>query len=216
MIPAVAAQMMNDVVLPDVPPGALVHANFVSGIYWDGTAMVAASEVIDIPGQVTASGLEIEDAEANLLGDFLAAALTLDWTVVVTYEHTFDSGDSVLFVVSNVAGDELIELHRDSPGTGRRMLCEESGASELREVIDSGPFTVGIHRVALTRTAGKLVMSVDGNAIVSDTSAMDFATQAAAALGGYPGFGSSQWLTIRSFTIYPAADDGDLPGLSAI
>lgn len=215
MIPATAAQMMNEVVLPDVPPGALVHANFVSGIYWDGAAMVAASEVIDIPGQITANGLEIENDEANLLGDFLTAALTLDWTVVVEYEHTFDT-DAGLFVVSNTAGDELLEIYRDGPGNGRRMHCDESGTSEARETIDSGPFALGIHRVALTRTDAKIVLSVDGNAIVSDTSAMDFSSQTEAALGGYPGFGTRQWVTIRSFTIYPAQDDGDLPGLSAI
>lgn len=216
MMVSSSSQMLNNVEQLPIPPGSEIHVDFINAIYWDGSAMVTAADVIDIPEQITGSGLEIENVEANLLGAFLTAFLTLDWTVVVDYEHTFDSGRSDVLVISNTPGDELLQLYRDSPASGRRMHCEESGVSENREVIRTGPFNLGVHRIALTRTAAKIVISVDGSAIVSDTSAMDFTSQSEAALGGFPGFGTSQFVTIRGFTIYPAADDADLPGLSSL
>lgn len=220
MMASVGAQMLNaavDIGGGEVPDGALFHIDFENNYYWNGTNFVAASAVIDIPEQITANGLEIEDVEANILGDFLTILIAMDWTIVVEYDHTFDAGSTLPWSITDDFGVYYIEIIRQQPGgTLRKMLADENGVSEYREVIDTDSHELGIHKIALTRTDAKLVISVDGDPIVSDTSAMDIPAMTKSCFGGFPGFGTNQWCTIKRMTAYAAQDDTNLPALSAL
>lgn len=221
MMVSAAAQMLNavvDISGGEVPTGAIRHIDFVNGVYWNGTNFVAANAVVDLPDRITSNGLEVEDDEVNILGAFLSSLTTLDWTFVIEYEITFDAGSNSPIVITDDAGAKYIEIIRLSPGVGSDMFADESGTTQYREVNDSDVHGLGIHRVALTRTDAKLAMSVDGDAVLSDTSAMDLTVGeiTKAAFGGFPGFGSDQWCTIRTFTVYSSLDDSELPALSAL
>ncbi|WP_292298423.1 hypothetical protein [Mesorhizobium sp.] len=216
MMPGVAAQPLGR--RSPVPTGDLASANFVSGVYSVGGSSVTAADIVDQPGAITANGLEVPDSDTpiNMLGDFLATLTPGDWTIRIKYEQI--SGRSVLFVVADtndLSGDTFVGLERGS-GAPAYPNAYDNNPLNGRSIVDfASPLAFGIHCIALTRQNGKLAMSVNGGAVVSDSST-SFAVSGLAygAFGGFPGDFTANACNIRSFDVYTAKDDSQLPTLS--
>lgn len=199
--------------------GLLASANFVTGSYSVGGSSVTAADIVDQPGLIGASGLAVPSGGSpiNILGTFLATLTTGDWTVLVEYEQI--SGRSVLFVVADtndLSGQTYIgaELGSGSPAYPNTY---DNNPTNGRSIYDfASPLSAGIHRFAVTRQDAKLVMSIDGAAIVSDTSTSFAVTGLAyGSFGGFPGDITANACNIRRLDVYTAKNDADLPGLSA-
>lgn len=200
----------------DAGGDVIIYMDFVNSIFWDGSDFVTAAEAVDLPAQITGSGLEVETDEVNLLGAFLAFLVAADWTIVIEYEITVDTSFNTPIVISDDGGDYYIELTRKIPAAGRDMNLAEQGTSVYREAEDTDSHGLGVHKIAFTRTNSKLVLSVDGSAAISDAASSDLPTMTKAAFGGYPGFGANQFLTIKTLDGYAVKADGELPVLSAL
>ncbi|TIN76788.1 hypothetical protein [Mesorhizobium sp.] len=196
----------------------LVSANFVTGTYSVAGVAATAADIVDQPGLITANGLEVPGwtpgAVIEYVGDALAALLTMDWTVVIEYESLWNTGQDVILCIANGDGSQFFEMHR-SQFSNRRMFVTETGDSEYRETIDTDSHDAGIHRMALTSSAARLSLSVDGGTVISDTSAMDYSGLTRALIGGYFDNETENEFYLRSITVYAAQDDSLLPTLSA-
>ncbi|KQU77693.1 hypothetical protein ASD12_18000 [Mesorhizobium sp. Root102] len=196
----------------------LVAANFVTGTYSVASVAVTAADIVDQPGLITANGLDVPgwtpDAVVEYVGDALAALLTMEWTVVIEYQCLWNTGEDILLVVSNPAGSQFFEMHRGALST-RRMIVTETGDSQYRETIDIDQHNVGLHRIAVTSAAARLSLSVDGDPVITDTSAMDYSGLTRALIGAYFDDETENEFYLRSVTIYDPQEDSLLPTLSA-
>lgn len=196
----------------------LVSANFVTGAYSVAGVAATAADIVDQPGLITANGLEVpgwtSDAVIEYVGDALAALLTMEWTVVIEYESLWNTGQDVILCIANGDGSQFFEMHREQFAS-RHMIVAETGAEELRETIDTDSHNAGIHRMALTSTAARLSLSVDGGTVISDTSAMDYSGLTRALIGAYFDDETENEFYLRSITVYAAQEDSLLPILSA-
>lgn len=214
--------MLGVVAANGVPADAAVAAaslNFAAGTYVVNGVSVAAADVVDQPGLITANGLEVPDNTASAVIDYINDVLALlvagEWTVVIEYESLWDTGTEVLLVVSNAGADQFLQLYRNEAPNPTRIGSTETGDTQYREAIDPTARISGIHRVALTTAASRLSISVNGGTVVSDTSAMD-ATFTRAVIGGYTFDDKTEnEFYLRSIDIYAALPDADLPALSA-
>lgn len=198
--------------------------NFLSESYSVNGTSYSASDIIDTPANVGASGLACDGTSVvSIIGDLLTALLAADWTMTVEWEELSDTGRTYLIILESADETEELAILRDlsiemkadesSPatGTGLRVLNDpESG---------TGPFLSGIHKVSLTRTTTRFAMSADGRTV---TSVDDFGGSTVtafnlvnAAFGGYPDGFTGNAVNIRSLVLQAPVDDADLPSLSA-
>ncbi|TPN44858.1 hypothetical protein [Mesorhizobium sp. B1-1-7] len=212
MILSSAAQMLN-ASGSDIP--TLARINFLTGSYVVNDVTVTAADVIDRPELVTANGLEIVDeaSPVAIIGDMLDILLTADWTIVIEWDHFDDNGNIYPLVLSGPGSDNSIVLRRYAFSFA--MDLQDYSGSNFREATDGEVVGDGIHRVALTRTDAKLAFSIDGRAVVSDTSISFGISPTSAAIGDASGILGDIAITIRSLTVLAPQDDSLLPSLSA-
>ncbi|PWJ88346.1 hypothetical protein C8D77_11168 [Mesorhizobium loti] len=198
------------------PPLDTTLLDFKGASYTVAGVTVTAADVIDQPGWVTSAGLEILDSEASpsveVIGDALAAFLGDDQTVVVEYYQRADSGTSYPFLYTDT-GDGTYYLARLTSGY---MNATDTVGIYFRQVNDTAGFPTGVHKVALSRSAGRLSMSADGNAVETTTADVFALTATALSLGAAPGAGYlAHSIYIRSIERLDLQADADLPTLSA-
>ncbi|TGS70392.1 hypothetical protein EN844_06530 [Mesorhizobium sp. M3A.F.Ca.ET.201.01.1.1] len=117
---------------------------------------------------------------------------------------------------NDLSGDTFVGLERgSSPGYPNAY---DECPSDGRSIFDfTSPLDAGVHRIAVTRQDSKLVMSIDGAAVVSDTStSFSVIGLAYATFGGFPGDTTANACNIRSFQLGDPVDDADLPTLSTV
>jgi len=203
---------------PFVVDDTLATADFLTPHYSVAGAAVTAADIIDQPGQVTGTGLQIlADADVvNILGAFLAVLTAAEWTLVIEWDHGTTSSSMEPLVVTGPGNDNAVQILRQNGFSGHFLTVEDFAGSHFRGSTDSsGAIGDGIHKLALTRVDAKLVFSIDGRAIVSNTSDSFSLAPTTAAFGGYPGDTVNDDLYIRSLRIYAAVSDATLPLLSA-
>ncbi len=206
-----------------LPGSALATARFVDGVYEVGGVPVLASDIIANPEFITANGLEIPDTvdggPVPIIGDFLAVLNTMDWTMRFKYRELTDDNLTMLFVMIN--GEESTEgltLVRQPAENDLAISLDDFNDTISREARDATGFGSGVHRIALTSVAGRLSISVDGGAVISDATVATIAGQPAS-FGGPQLFGgdfSGNACHIIDCIVWAPMDDVDLPALSAI
>jgi hypothetical protein len=229
MIPGiVAAQLAGGEGVPGwVPAGANIHLDFINGLYWV-SAEVTAADVIDHPDWITGNGLEIIYAHettpgtgvAHYIGAVLAALVTLDWTIVIEYEEFYDGGQTKPLVMTDDAfGAYLDELSivRESGGGGTISVLDyddDTSTNRYRPLLSS--YSIGTHRIAVTRRNVKLSISADGEATQSNVTSNAGVVLDRAAIGSSDGEYLYNDFYLRSFTVYDTPKlDADLPALTA-
>ncbi|WP_027037870.1 hypothetical protein [Mesorhizobium ciceri] len=214
MMPGVAAQPLGGRSV--FSPTVLADADYIGGVYELAGSPLAASDIIDKPGRIGASGLEILDNDVDgivsAIGDYLALLLTLNWTVVIEWEELTSSGYTELLLLEEFGNNHSMGIDRVG-SAGLPMQGYESGV-QGREVNNTDTYGPGVHKVAFTSTVSGISMSTDGGAVSSDSSPRDIDPLVAASFGG-PADGSYNGTFIRRVTLYAPLDDIWLPSLSA-
>jgi hypothetical protein len=207
-----------------VPEGALVHLDFINGLYFvEGTDPPAVGDVLDHPEWIGAGGLELRFANettigtgiAHVLGDALTTLLTANWTAVIEFETLADDGSEHVFSVQSAAPLWEDAMWARADNSSFIGVFETNGGITSREINAAGLVSAGVHRIAITRTDAKLAVSVNGaTATVDSTSSPSFVPETAT-FGSYHGDWLSNEVNIRSLTVYAPRADADLPSLSA-
>jgi hypothetical protein len=101
-------------------PIPFATADFINGVYTINSNSQTLAQVIDTPARVSASGLKvISGTPVQILGLFLAALITLNWTVVIKFNFLPGSfGRSFLTTVFDVflAGQVALYVSGDLVG----------------------------------------------------------------------------------------------------
>ena len=216
-------------------PGAILAFDFVNGLYFVNEVAVAVADVIDKPGFVTGGVLALRFANEttqgsgvpDIIGDAIAAITpNPEVTFIVDWVETNSNFQSIVFCLgdSSTSGTpsylNTFEIDRANTGNGGGVypFDAKSGFGSLRDIFDTGGTRpAGRHRIAVTRTDAKLIMSIDGEATV-DSGSGPQASLACDRAGFGSAVGDYLWneIDIRLFLVYPPADDADLPTLSAL
>lgn len=186
-------------------PGAT--ADFIGENYAEGTTEVAASAIIDRTDLIGVNGLVNPDQAQliNFAGAMLTTVLTMNWTIV--FECVFDDGGMICFISDG--GDR--EFVVNAVGQGDIVRATDGDGAESRQSDSLGFITEGVvQRVAVTRTASTLSISLNGEAAVTDTTTTPNMTgvNVARLLVG------ADVEAIRSVAIYPPQSDADLDELA--
>lgn len=198
--------------------------NFVTNTYdFAGVSYVVAN-VVDHDEYRDATGLVFPaQGSGGVSAELLIAPMksklaTCQWSMLFEIDAPFANDHRYLMTLASAGFSYWIEVMNFNTWS---MDCHNASASPLAE--DSvHSATTGIHKFAVTRTNSKCVVSVDGNAVVSDTTPcvlpvpgspmVDFFFGGYSDLTGYTGSG---W-TLRKVQIFDApVDDSQLPILSA-
>lgn len=196
----------------------LASANFLTGVYSVGGSPVTAADVVDQPELIGASGLAVPSADdvVGIIGGFLTVLAAADWTLVLEYEDSGESGTCFVLAITSASPswDDFIQIQRRSSGSGRVMEAyDEDG--DARFVQDADSHGAGVHKIALTRTNERCVMSVDGDAVEADETGNFSLSLTSAAFGGLPDDFTNSGCNIRKLDVYATQDDSLLPVLSA-
>lgn len=207
MIPGVAASMM---MLQGLGGSQATFADFVASQYQVDGVTVAAGDVVDDTGRISASGLSIEfSGNVELIGAFRDKILATDFTIVL--EVTLDAATTVTLMsaVSSLTA-HFVELFMDS---AEAWTWDWAGGDE-RNLTASGATALGLNRIALTRTADRLAISANGSAAVEDSSTQPGMDLTEVNVAGNQNAGSAGH--IRRIDIYAPQDNAVLPSLSAV
>ena len=213
-------------------PGALAAADFINDVYQVAEVDVDVATVIDNPSMIDPSGLGINWNNPNtiryLLGDFLAVALAVEWTMVIEWSMAENFDMQIMGIgQAGGSGDLLfIDNHTPDPsGFDDVEVTDDSAGSSVERIagVNALPFsTTPIRKIAFTRTTDRLSLSLGGGAVNSDgTDVVAFSGADTATLGNYsfPITDPDQYASmnghIRKIIIYPVALDADLPSMSA-
>lgn len=209
---------------PFTPPvqglSALGSFDFVNGVYtWNGITL-AAADVVDQPGWITANGLEIPAGAGAGAELIYSAAQTFladcQFTMVIETEilDTGFSPSTYLFTETN---------------SGQAFFIQASFAAEWELTASDGntnPFafdaahsvSTGVHKLAFTQIDSICSLSVDGNAVHSDSTGVVLPVigfpMVEFFIGGYS-TGTGKAVNIRKLSIYDPVADSTLPSLSA-
>lgn len=196
----------------------LGEADFVNGSYTFGLSNLTAADVIDHTDWITASGIEVpgsDSAGAQILGGFADLLLTCEWTISLDVEVLGQSPRSVFLTVANAGSGFFIELDYDG---GWEALCTDG--DETPFAFDyTNSISNGVHRLAVTRIDNKISLSVDGNAVVTDSTPCILPVPGFDMVNAYLGGWSDNTeraVNIRALRIYEVQPDDNLPVLSAI
>lgn len=192
--------------------------DFVAGTYTVNGATVLPGAIIDTPGAIDGTGLVMADSAnvIGIIGDALTYLLTADWTMVLAWDHFLSTNSVLPFVMADGSNDNAVQVQRQNSLGSYFMNVSDFAGINFRQAADSSA-AVGdnAHKIALTRTNGKIIFSVDGRSTVSDTSISFGISPIAAAFGGYPGDTVFDAVTIKSCVVTAPVSDGSLPTLSA-
>lgn len=216
MIGVFAAQE-PDAVAPGggLPENATAFADFINGVYLYGESELTAAAVISNPERIGVFGLALTPGQStvDILGDFEAFLIAANWTVLIDLTVTSPTASSDILFVSKLGSITYFVKVVVYATHGRAI---DGAPFHSDRNIFAGTLSPGRHKIAVTRTDAKLVISVDASAIASDTNnqpTAGFLTDAA--FGGISGSTISQSSHIRSLTLYAPQDDGVLPTLSS-
>lgn len=200
----------------ELPAGAVGMVDFINGAYLWGEDSLTADQFVDHPELIVPGVALIHDAAGNgddpfeFIGDFGAYLVAGDFTAVVEWIRV----ESFCEPLHIQDADNNPRLGVEDGTSG--FLAYDLNVGNERDLTDNDPPGAGEtcvrHVVALTRTSSKLVMSLDGEAIISNGSA-----QSGTFTNAYGGGGagsSSGHLALGRIVLYPPVDDADLPGLA--
>jgi hypothetical protein len=204
-------------------PGSIAVADFLGGQYFIGGNAVAASSIIDRSDLVDGAGLtldwNIRDEYARIQGDFLAALVTGNWTIVVETEET-GSGDMyplTLWETDTGSGPgQAFFLFFGDNSTGQ-ISDFMAGSGAARNLSRSASARPAVRKWACTRTDAKAVLSVNGSAITSNTTPKGSSICDEGYLGLWTPNDSFSTFngSIRRVIVYDPVSDAELPALSA-
>jgi hypothetical protein len=204
-----------------VPPtGFDWSLDFLGEVYTNNGSSVAIADIIDKPGRVGASGLEILDNDVDgvvdSIGDLLTDFQSMDWTVVIEWQElTTDFSTYLLYLFEMPGGsDHSLVIERGNAFTGLRVDAHES-SNIVRNVAINTSHGVGVHKVAVTRTSAFLSISCDGSAVDTVVASPLMDPMATASFGGDPTDQSYNGTFIRTVTLTAPVADAALPALSA-
>jgi len=200
------------------PPSDPINFDFINHVYSVNGVTVTATDIVDQPTWIDGTGLVIADSAATvgILGDALTYLLTADWTMVLAWDHFTSSNNILPFVMADGSNDNAVQVKRKDGLGGHFMNVQDFAGINFRQAEDSsGAIGDNVHKIAITRADAKVIFSVDGRSVVSDTSISFGITPIAAAFGGYPGNTVGDALTIKSCVVTAPVSDGSLPALSA-
>lgn len=198
-------------------PDALAVADFLLGEYFVNGNQVTAADIIDRPDLIDANGLNLDwdvaGAFATVLGDFLAALALPELTIVTETTEDGSGNMDVVNVFSTTTTSVLQIFTNGSMGNASEDTVPGLGGGRFAQA--SAPARPALRRIAITRTAGTLSISVNGGAVVADATPNTAATYNAARLGAsesdtFPTLNGH----IRRIIIYPVQSDAALPALS--
>lgn len=183
MIPGIQASQF----LPNAAvalPVATHIADFVNDTYTvNGTPVDVGTDVVDSPtGGIDASGLSIVAAQPPIpvIGAFYDRLIDFNWTMLLDLDGGNPANLNIiftfytLFAMPGYGYENYIHLgfgwwaedhNSDYPGTPVPGV----GSPVDRFLQDSAVYTVGLHRLGLTRTNSNLSISVDGRTALTDT-----------------------------------------------
>jgi hypothetical protein len=216
MMPGVAAQPLGGRSV--FSPTVLADADYINGIYELAGSSVAAAAIIDKPGRIGGSGLEILDNDVDgivsPIGAYLSLWLTLNWTVRIEWQElTTDGATYLVWMTEPVDGHSFL-IERSTAFTGLRVDAHEGSFNTRNVEIDTshGP---GVHVIVVTRTNDLLSISCDGSDVVTQVVApISMNAMETASFGGDPTDQSYNGTFIRKVTLYAPLDDIWLPSLS--
>lgn len=197
--------------------------DFVAGSYEFASISYTAAQVVgDRDDLITANGLEIP-AFVNpggsvqiVLSPFTAKLATCRWTMVLEVNLLSVTGGSrnYLFTQSNTPEDHWIEIVE-----WNQWFCDCGDVVVNPIAVDAvNSQTTGIHRIAATRINNKVSISVDGNDVITDTTALILPAGHTMTKFYFGGYSEQSWegFYLRSCALYDPVDDSLLPGLSEL
>ncbi|TIL34328.1 hypothetical protein [Mesorhizobium sp.] len=201
------------------PGTTLATLDFMNEVYVVNGVTLTAADVIDKPERVGAGGLEILDNDVggvvSAIGDLLTEFLLVDWTIVIEWEEVANVDGSYLLWMQETVDFHSISIIRANAFQSNPMQAGDSSTIS-RNVDNTGPFTTGVHKVAVTRTNDRISISTDGSAVDSNTTPnTTLNVLTTASFGGDPTDQSYNGCFIRTVTLTAPVDDSLLPGLSA-
>ena len=206
-------------------PASGTDVNFLTGSYTVSGVTRAAADIVETPAAIGASGLHAGNTgPIGIIGPLLSALLAADWTMVVEYEELHASTGRT-FLVTLESADESEELNflRDNNIELKANESSPATGTAIRELYDpdsgAGPWGLGVHIVALTRTETRFAMAGDGRTRISvadyGTSTVTAFNLTQAAFGGYPDGYYENDVYIRRLTLQSPVDDSALSALTA-
>jgi hypothetical protein len=198
--------------------------DFVANSYDFASVSYVLANVVDRPAYRDGTGLVFPsqgsggESTALLITPMKNKLATCQWSALFEIDAPFALDHRYLMTLASASFTYWIEVMNFNTWS---MDCHNAAASPNAEDTVNGA-TIGIHKFAVTRTNSKCVVSVDGNAVVSDTTPCVLPVPGSPMVdfffGGYSdrtGYTGSGW-TLRSVTLYDTVlDDADLPILSA-
>lgn len=201
-------------------PDAVAVADFILGQYFiDGNQVTAAAMVAN-PEFITGPGLyinwDVAGYYTRAIGDFLTKLIATDWTTIL--EVTEDDAGTMhplTLADENTGGADLDSLIFSTAASSVSCTDDPDPGSSRFVSVGSVAARPAVRRIAATRTNAKLVISVNGSAINSDTTATSTPSYNKAILGADDGdtfpFMKGH---IRRIIVYPVKADSELPALS--
>src|SRR4030095_13132973 len=165
MIPGTAAAAEILAILIE-PPTLLGQFDFINGTYEYNSISYTAADVIDQPGWIGASGLNVPIfSQANIILAPLKTRLaTCQWTMVLEVETLSLVQREIFFWESDATDTYFIDIDFNA---GRRANSGSDVSSQTAEDFTHS-ITTAIHQMAVTRIDEKLSLSVNGFQVVSD------------------------------------------------
>lgn len=189
--------------------------DFLNEVYTKNGVLVLLADIVDKPGRVGASGLEILDNDINggvfAIGDFLTDLITMNWTIVIEWQQLAGVDYTELFYIWESGSHHHLAIDNTGVGT---IDAYDSGPI-VREIFNPGSYLTGNHKSALTRTDDNLSVSTDGSAVATDVSAQSLNPMEIATFGGPEDGSSYKGLFVRKVRLIPPASTASLPTLSA-
>lgn len=203
----------------DVYPDAVAVFDTILSLYSiDGVATTAAA-MIDRPDLIDGSGLyidwDVSGAFATAIGDFLTKLIAPSWTIVAEAIEENDTGNFPWLDVFAAATSHNAQIFTTMSSSFANITVTTPGVGGdafAQVAVTDRP---NLRRIAVTRTASKVVISANGSAIVSDTTSTtpsyDSARIGAQKGSTFPDMKGH----IRRIIVYDPVSDSELPGLSA-
>lgn len=198
---------------------AVAYFDFVNEVYEIDGAPVTVGDNIDrddliVPGSGLFIDWDVSGAFATVIGDLLAKVIASEWTIVMQAVEENDTGNFPLLDVFAAATthDALLFTTQSSSFANISVTTPGlDGDAFAQVVVTDRP---NRRRIAVTRTAAKVVISANGSAIVSDPTATT-PSYDSARIGAQKGstFPDMKGY-IEHFIVLPVRDDTDPPALS--
>lgn len=196
---------------------ALLDFNFLTESYEVNGSPVAAEDFLTTPGNVGVSGLNIPllGSPNVILGDAATILLSANWTVVIEFEALATSGNMDLFCLAETPTSGFRDLFRCGyPSSPFQWWAQDDDENFTPRPCVVGTLSTGIHKMAVTRTNSKLIVAVDGEASLADTSSKTLDEIDTATFGGPAEASNGRAANIRTFVVYPEQTDEVLVELS--